>query len=122
LADLVNQLVSFSYNLWGCERTLPVDEFGLVLGTPALSQGDVNVLIEHYLAAAQKTLDLSLEERQTMQAALVRLSKPLIADAATEPSKSACSVGAGGAGGVGGADAGGAAAGGAATGGAGGTP
>lgn len=134
LADLVNQLVSFSYNLWGCERTLPVDQFGLVLGTPALSRGDVSVLIDQYLTAAQKTLDLSAEERETMQAALLRLAKPLNPSASDEPSRSACSENIGGAGGVssggaaaggaatGGADAGGANAGGANAGGAGGTP
>jgi len=115
LADLVNQLVSFSYNLWGCERTLPVDQFGLVLGTPALSRGDVSVLIDQYLTAAQKTLDLSPEERETMQAALLRLAKPLNPSASEEPSRSACSENTGGAGGV---SSGGAAAGGAATGGA----
>lgn len=117
LADLVNQLVSFSYNLWGCERTLPVDDFGLVLGTPALSQGDLDVLLDHYLTAAQETLDLSREERETLLAALLRLAKPLMMDPSLEPSKSVCSDNTGGAGGVGsggaapgGADAGGAAA------------
>lgn len=102
LADLVNQLVGFSYNLWGCERTLPVEEFGLALETGVLSQGDVSLLIDHYLAAAQKTLDLSPEERETMQAALVRLSKPRIGDASLEPSKSVCVIDMGGAGGAGG--------------------
>lgn len=103
LARLLNQLVSFSYNLWGCEKTAPVTQFGLVLGTPALSQGDVNVLIDHYLEVAQGTLDLSPLERQTLQAALVRLSKPLIVDPSLEPSKSACAASMGGAGGSAGA-------------------
>lgn len=120
LADLVNRLVAFSYNLWGCERTLPVDEFGLVLGTPALSQGDLDVLLDHYLTAAQDTLDLSRDERETLLAALLRLAKPLIMDPSLEPSKSVCSDNTGGAGGggFGGAAAGGAAPGGADAGGA----
>jgi len=116
LADLLNQLVGFSYNFWGCRATLPVDAFGLVLGTPALSQGDVNLLIDDYLLAAQNKLDLSPAERETMQAALIRLSKPLIAGASLEPSHANCPVPTGGAGG---ADAGGAGAGGVDVGGAG---
>ena len=106
LSDLANRVLGFSYNFWGCPKTLPVSEFGLVLGTPQLSQGDVNLLIDHYLDAAQKNLDLSPLERETMQAALIRLSKPLIADASLEPSKPNCPVPMGGAG-AGGAEAGG---------------
>jgi hypothetical protein len=103
LADLVNQIVSFNYNFWGCEKTFPVDEFGLVLGRPALSQGDVDLLTGHYLTVAQRTLDLSAPERQTMLAALARLSKLVIVDNSLEPSKSACMVSMGGGGGMGGA-------------------
>ena len=103
LADLVNQLVSFNYNFWGCEKTFPVDEFGLVLGKPGLSRGDVDLLTGHYLSVAEKTLDLSAPERQTMQAALARLSKLVITDNSLEPSKPACPVSGGGAGGMGGA-------------------
>jgi hypothetical protein len=100
LATFLNQVVSFSYNLWGCENTTPVNTFGLVLATPALSQGDVNVLIELYMTPAQGTLELSPLEHQSLEAALIRLSKPLVSDASLDPSQSACPVGAGGAGGA----------------------
>jgi hypothetical protein len=109
-----NQVLRFNYAFWGCPQWAPVETFGLVFGTPALSQGDVDLLIDHYLTAAQDTLDLSPLERETMQAALVRLSRPLIMDASLEPSQSRCLVNLGGAGGAGGADAGGADTGGAA--------
>jgi hypothetical protein len=110
LADFQNQVLRFNYAFWGCPQWPPVDAFALVFGMPTLSQGDANLLIGHYLKAAQDKLDLSPVERETMQAALVRLSKPLIMDASLEPSKSVCPVNMGG---TGGADAGGAGAGGA---------
>lgn len=90
LAELLNQLVVFNYELWGCPDAEAVDTFGLVLGTPALSQGDVDVLIEQYLGAAQTRLDLSPLERMQMQAALERLSQRLDADPSSAPSRSAC--------------------------------
>jgi hypothetical protein len=120
LADFQNQVLRFNYAFWGCPQWPPVDAFALVFGMPTLSQGDANLLIGHYLKAAQDKLDLSPLERETMQAALVRLSKPLIMDASLEPSKSVCPVNMGGTGGAGGVDTGGANAGGSAgTGGAG---
>lgn len=113
LATLVNQLKRFNYQFWGCPQTPPVYTFALVLGTPALSQGDADLLIDHYLAAAQSAVDLTVIERQTMQAALTRLSKPLIVDPSPEPSQPACETGgaggAGGAAGAGGASVGGSA-------------
>lgn len=103
-----NQVLRFNYAFWGCPQWPSVEAFGLVFGTPTLSQGDANLLIGHYLKAAQDTLNLSPLERETMQAALVRLAKPLILDASLEPSKSICPMSMGGAGGAGGMDAGGA--------------
>ena len=106
LPTFQNQVLHFNYAFWGCPQWSPVEAFGLVFGTPALSQGDADLLIGHYLKAAQDTLGLSPLERQTMQAALVRLSKPLIMDASLEPSKAICPVNMGGSGGAGGAEAG----------------
>jgi hypothetical protein len=102
--DWANQLRRFSFQFWGCPGTPRVYSFALVSGTPALSQGDVNLLIDHYLAAAQAVVDLTSLERQDMQAALARLSKPLIVDPSLEPSQPACATG-----GAGGADSGGSA-------------
>jgi len=107
-----NQVLHFNYAFWGCPQWPPVDTFALVFGSPSLSQGDADLLIGHYLKAAQDTLDLSPLERETMQAALIRLSKPLISNPSLEPSKSGCPVSMGGAAGAGGADTGGANAGG----------
>jgi hypothetical protein len=110
----LNQLKRFNFQFWGCPGTPPVYTFALVLGTPALSQGDVNLLIDHYLTAAQAAVDLTSLERQTMQAALVRLSNPLIVASSPDLSHSACEIGgAGGADGGGAAGAGGVSAGGA---------
>lgn len=106
--DLANQLRRFSFQFWGCPGTPRVYTFALVSGTPALSQGDANLLIDHYLVAAQAAVDLTSLERQDMQAALARLSKPLIVDPSLEPSKPACATGEAGSGGAGGVDAGGA--------------
>lgn len=90
LAELLNQLVVFNYEFWGCPDTPAVGTFGLVLGTPALSQGDVDALVELYSVAAQTTLDLSPLELQQMQAALQRLSQRLNVDPSSAPSRSAC--------------------------------
>jgi hypothetical protein len=105
----LNQLKRFNFQFWGCPGTPPVYTFALVSGTPALSQGDVNLLIDHYLTAAQAAVDLTSLERQTMQAALVRLSKSLIVDPSLDPSQAACETGGAGGGGAGGVNAGGAA-------------
>lgn len=99
LIELRNDLIIWNRHFWGCDG-LPVDNFGLVWGTPALSQGDAGILIELYLAKAKADLALSPLEHSQMQAALERLAKPLIVDASTEPSHSACAMG--GAGGEGG--------------------
>jgi hypothetical protein len=105
LATFKNDLLSFNYAFWGCTGTPPVDTFALVFGTPPLSQGDVEALIDLYLADAHAELDLSPLESEQMRAALERLAKPLVTDPSFEPSKSECSAGAGGAG-AGGAPAG----------------
>jgi hypothetical protein len=108
--DLVNQVRRFNFQFWGCPATPRVFAFALVSGTPALSQGDANLLIDHYLVAAQPALDLTAGERKDMQAALARLSKPLIVDSSLDPSKPACATGgtgSGGSAGTGGVDAGG---------------
>jgi len=102
LYDFRNKLVTWSLELWGCQG-LPVDTFALVHETPALSSGDVGLLIGHYMAAAQNELDLSATEHEEMQAALERLAAPLIADNSSEPSRSQCASN-GGTGGAGGAE------------------
>lgn len=56
LVDYKNELVIWSLELWGCQGT-PVDTFALVHGTPTLSPGDVTLLTDHYMAAAQNELD-----------------------------------------------------------------
>jgi hypothetical protein len=108
--DLVNQVRRFNFQFWGCPATPRVYAFALVSGTPALSQGDANLLIDHYLVTAQAALDLTAGERKDMQAALARLSKPLIVDSSLAPSKPACATGgtgSGGSAGTAGVDAGG---------------
>lgn len=97
--DLANQLRRFNFQFWGCPGTPRVYTFALVSGTPALSQGDANLLIDHYLVAAQAAVDLTSLERQDMQAALIRLSSSLIVEPSLEPSKPACAAGGAGSGG-----------------------
>lgn len=97
--ELRNDLVIWNGHFWGCDER-PVDNFGLVWGAPPLSRGDATILIGLYLEKAQTELALSPLEHSQMEAALERLAKPLIVDASTEPSNSACAMG--GAGGEGG--------------------
>jgi hypothetical protein len=104
-ADLIafrNQLPTWSYDFWGCVGAPPVDSFGLVFGTPSLTQADVEVLIGHYMSIAQDELSLSPLEADEMRAAMERLAAPLVTDPSPDVSNSQC-------GGGGGAGAGGAA-------------
>lgn len=109
LYDFRNKLVTWSLELWGCQG-LPVETFALVHEEPALSAGDVSLLIELYMAAAQNELDLSTREFGEMQGALERLAAPLITDTSTEPSSPQCAneggAGGGGAGAGNGGDSG----------------
>lgn len=102
LDEYRQQLVVWSLEFWGCQGR-PVETFGLVYGTPALSAGDARILNQHYLATAEAELDLSPGEYVQMQTALERLANPLITSASSEPSQSVCTGGAGGAGGADGA-------------------
>jgi hypothetical protein len=104
LIDFKNRLVIWSLDLWGCQGD-PVTDLALVYGTPPLSPGDVTLLIDHYMTAAQNELDLSRDEFDELQAALHRLAAPLIVGTSTEPSNPQCmeSGGAGGGGGAAGA-------------------
>lgn len=103
LDEYRQQLVDWSYDFWGCEPASPVADFGLVYGTPALSVGDANLLIEHYLTTVDTEVQLSTDERTEMKAALDRLAKPLISSPSEEPSQSSCVANTGGAGGAAGA-------------------
>lgn len=103
LDDYRQQLVDWSYDFWGCEVGSPVADFGLVYGTPALSVGDANLIIEHYLTTVDAEVQLSTDERLEMKAALDRLAKQLISSPAEEPSQSSCVANTGGAAGAGGA-------------------
>jgi hypothetical protein len=94
-----NELVIWSLDFWGCQGA-PVDTFALVYDAPALSPGDVTLLVDHYMTAAQSQLDLSPGEFEEMQAALRRLATPLITGSSTEPSNPQC-LAVGGAGGNG---------------------
>jgi hypothetical protein len=102
LVPFQNALLVSNLELWGCQGK-PVENFALVYGTPELSQGDVTILIDEYMAAADLELELSPPEFDDMKAALERLAEPLIASASTEPSQPNCAVeSAGGAAGAGG--------------------
>jgi hypothetical protein len=103
LVDYKNTLLLWNRSFWGCPDAPVFDNtFALVFKTPPLTQGDADVLIDHYLAAAQAELDLSPPEAADMRAALERLAAPLITDPSLEPSNSSCSTdGAGGAGSAG---------------------
>jgi hypothetical protein len=100
--DLVafqNGLVVWSLELWGCQGK-PVENFALVFGTPALSQGDAAILIDLYMTAAKNDLGLSPPEFAELKAALERLAQPLITSPSSEPSQPDCPVEVGGAGGA----------------------
>lgn len=102
LDEYRQQLVVWDLEFWGCQGN-PVKDFGLVWGTPALSAGDANLLIEHYLTTANTELTLSTDERVEMKAALDRLAEQLISSPSEEPSQSRCVTNTGGAGGAAGA-------------------
>lgn len=97
------QLVDWTYDFWGCDPGQSVTDFGLAYGTPALSVGDANLLIEHYLTTVDAEVQLSTDERADMKAALDRLAKQLISSPSEEPSQSNCVSNTGGAGGATGA-------------------
>ncbi|MES1188427.1 MAG: hypothetical protein ABUL60_31720, partial [Myxococcales bacterium] len=66
LIEFKNRLVIWSLDLWGCQGA-PVTDLALVYGTPPLSPGDVRLLIDHYMTAAQNELDLSRDEFDELQ-------------------------------------------------------
>lgn len=99
LDEYRQQLVVWDLEFWGCQGS-PVDDFGLVWGTPALSAGDAKLLIEHYLTTVNTELQLSTDERVEMKAALDRLAEQLISSPSEEPSQSSCVDNTGGAGGA----------------------
>jgi hypothetical protein len=104
LVEYKNRLVSWSLAFWGCQGN-PVTDFALAYHEPDLSQGDADILIQHYLDTVGAEVDLSPAEQIQMKAALERLAAPLLVSASAEPSQSRCPVdmGSGGAGGEAGA-------------------
>jgi hypothetical protein len=108
LVEYKNRLVSWSLAFWGCQGN-PVTDFALAYHQPDLSQGDADILIQHYLDTVGAEVDLSPIEQAQMEAALARLAAPLLVSASTEPSQSKCPVDAGGGGAGGDAGAAGAA-------------
>jgi hypothetical protein len=108
--DYLNDLLTWNQKFWGCQE-LPVGDFLLVWGTPALSQGDAKIVIDYYVSAAIEHLELTPKEEQEMREALERLSTLVVTSSSLEPSKPSCADpngGAGGQGGSAGVDAGGA--------------
>jgi hypothetical protein len=99
--DYLNDLLTWNQKFWGCQE-VPVEDFLLVWGTPALSQGDANLVIDYYVAAAIEHLELIPREEQEMREALARLSTQVITSSSLEPSKPSCTDANGGAGGQGG--------------------
>jgi hypothetical protein len=106
--DYLNDLLTWNQKFWGCQQA-PVDDFLLVWGTPPISQGDAEIVIDHYVAAAIEQLGLTAKEEQEMREALERLSTLVVTSASLEPSEPSCVDANGGAGGQGGVGAGGAA-------------
>jgi hypothetical protein len=97
LVEYKNRLVSWSLAFWGCQGN-PVTDFALAYHQPDLSQGDADILIQHYLDTVGAEVDLSPVEEAQMAAALGRLAAPLLVSASAEPSQSKCPVDAGGGG------------------------
>lgn len=97
--DYRNALEDWNDRFWGC-RDLPVDDFLLVWGTPPISQGDADIVIEHYMVAAIEHLQLTQKEEDEMRAALQRLATVVITSPSLEPSQSGCVDPNGGAGGM----------------------
>jgi len=100
--DYLNALEDWNDRFWGCQD-LPVDDFLLVWGTPPLSQGDADIIIEHYMAAAIEQLQLTQKEEDEMRAALQRLATLVVTSSSLEPSQPDCVDPNGGAGGMAGA-------------------
>lgn len=106
--DYLNDLLVFNRNFWGCQT--PVDQFLLVWESPPLSQGDLQIVVDHYVTASTAELALSEREQCEMRVALERLGQALVVASSEEPSQPECvEPGSGGAGGL---DAGGTGAGG----------
>jgi hypothetical protein len=101
----MNALRPWNLRFWGCQDQ-PVADFPLVFGTPPLSQGDADLLVDYYVQAAIAKIGLSSKEEDEMRSALARLAAQLVVDASSEPSQSTC--GDPNAGGAGGATSGGA--------------
>ena len=103
----LNDLIPWNLQFWGCQSS-PVDDFPLVWGTPAISQGDADIVIDHYLEAATEQLQLTKNEQGEMRAALERLATTIVVSESTQPSQPACDApntgGAGGMDGGGGID------------------
>lgn len=98
--EYLNELQKWNVRFWGCNAS-PVDDFPLVYGSPPLSQGDADIVIEHYLAAALAELELTEKELCEMRVALERLAQATIASDSSEPSQPRCDdPGTGGAGGM----------------------
>lgn len=99
--EYLNALRPWNLRFWGCQDQ-PVGDFPLVFGTPPLSQGDADLLVDYYVQAAIAKIGLSTTEEEEMRSALARLAVQLVVDASSEPSKPNCEdPNAGGAGGTG---------------------
>lgn len=99
----LNQLITFSTNLWGCLGSTPPQSFDLVWKLTPLSAADIELLIDDYIAAASGPLTLSPGETRDLRALLNRLAEPYRME--PDPgglSNSRCELGAAGAAGAGG--------------------
>lgn len=98
-SDFLNNLAVWNLRFWGCFAE-GVSNFGLIYEPAPLSQGDAELLIDHYLRAATTELQLSSAEDAEMRAALERLARTVVVDPSSLPSHVDCLSGAGGAGGA----------------------
>jgi hypothetical protein len=96
--DYLNDLLTWNQKFWGCQQ-VPVDDFLLVWGTPSMSRGDADIVIDYYVAAAVEHLELTPNEEQEMREALERLSTLVVTSSSLEPSQPSCTDPNGGAGG-----------------------
>jgi len=103
LFEFYNQVAQFNFRFWGCNGPVHETEFGLVFEVDVLTQPDVDLLIDLYVAATHRVIPLSLAEDAAMRAELARIAAPLVLDPSDDTySMSTCEGGAGGAGGGGG--------------------
>ncbi|HEY3498917.1 MAG TPA: hypothetical protein VGK73_29705, partial [Polyangiaceae bacterium] len=99
-SQFFQQLLSFTYQLWGCAGHPPPERFALVYDDVALSAADAATLIDHYVDIATSVLTLSPQEIADMRAILARHAEPLVELSGEQDySNPRCNGGAGGAGG-----------------------